>query len=269
MSEILIRRNTVLEALRGSRREIKRLWLQKDLEPKLLGPVMAEAKKRGIPIQTADKQTLGQMARDSSHQGVAVEVGPYVYSAVADMLTLAAERDEKPFLLLLDLLHGPQNIGTLLRTAEICGVHGVIMQDRRAPEITPAVVQYAAGATEHLLVAQVTNLVQSIKQLQQENVWLVGLDLSEEASSLTEVDLDMSLGIVVGHEGSGLRRLVRASCDFLLQLPMRGHVASLNAAVAGSILLYAAWQARGFPGAGHTQPGSATLGGRYGASVAD
>jgi 23S rRNA (guanosine2251-2'-O)-methyltransferase len=188
------------------------------------------------------------MARDSKHQGVALEVGPYPYSDVESMLELANERGERPFLLLLDLLHGPQNIGSLLRTAEICGVHGVILQDRRAPDITPSVVQYSAGAAEHLLIAQVTNLVQTIKQLQENDVWIAGMDLVETAQPLGQIDLDRALGIVVGHEGSGLRRLVGENCDFLIKLPQRGHVESLNAAVAGSILVYAAWQARGFPG---------------------
>jgi len=250
MSEVLIRRNTVLEALRGSRRDIYRLWLQEGLDSKFAADIVAAARARNVPMQTADKQKLGNVARDSSHQGVALEVGPYVYSDVEEMLALAQRQGEKPLLLLLDLLHGPQNIGSLLRTAEICGVHGAILQDRRAPDITPAVVQYSAGAAEHLLIAQVTNLVHTIKALQQQDIWIVGMDLADEAKSLGEIDLDMPLGIVVGHEGGGLRRLVRESCDFLLKLPMRGHVESLNAAVAGSILLYQAWQARGFPGAG-------------------
>jgi 23S rRNA (guanosine2251-2'-O)-methyltransferase len=191
---------------------------------------------------------LSQLAGDGSHQGVVLEVGPYPYSSVEEILETAVTRGERPFILLLDLIHGPQNIGTLLRTAEICGVHGVVVQDRRAPEITPSVVIYSAGAAEHLLVAQVTNLVETMRQLQRQNIWLVGLELDPQAQRLGQVDLDMPLGIVVGHEGSGLRRLVRESCDILLQLPMRGHVESLNAAVAGSVLLYAAWQARGFEG---------------------
>ena len=248
MTEILIRRNTVLEALRGRRREIYRLWLQKGLDRKLAAPILTAAKRRGVPINRADKQKIGRLAHDSSHQGAALAVGPYPYSDVAEMLELAAERGERPFLLLLDLLHGPQNIGSLLRTAEICGVHGVILQDRRAPDITPAVVQYSAGAAEHLLIAQVTNLVQTIRQLQENDVWIVGLDVADDAQLLGQTDLNMPLGIVVGHEGNGLRRLVRDSCDIRLHLPQRGHVESLNAAVAGSILLYAAWQARGFPG---------------------
>lgn len=246
MTEFLIRRNTVLEALRGSRRELFTLWLQDSLDKKLAQPVREAAQERGVRIQTADKQKIGRLAKDNSHQGMALEVGPYVYSEVDEILGLAEQRGEKPFLLLLDLLHGPQNIGSLLRTAEICGVHGVIVQDRRAPEITPAVVQYSAGAAEHLLIAQVTNLVQTIRQLQASDVWIVGMDLAEDAQSLGQVDLNMPLGIVVGHEGQGMRRLVRESCDIRLKLPQKGNVESLNAAVAGSILIYQAWQARGF-----------------------
>ena len=151
-------------------------------------------------------------------------------------------------MLLLDLLHGPQNIGSLLRTAEICGVHGVIIQDRRAPDITPSVVIYSAGAAEHLHVAQVTNLVDVMRQLKEEDVWLVGMDLSDEAQPLHQIDLNMSIGIVVGHEGQGMRRLVRETCDLRITLPMRGHVLSLNVATAGSIALYAAWQARKWEG---------------------
>lgn len=223
-----------------------KLWLQKGLPANEGATILAEAKRRGLNIQAADKNRLTQLAGDSSHQGVVLEVGPYPYVEIVDMLDLAAERGERPFLLLLDLLHGPQNIGSLLRTAESVGVHGVIIQDRRAPEITAQTVIYSAGAAEHLLIAQVTNLVKTMEELKQENVWLVGMDLGEGARPLGQVDLDMPIGIVVGHEGEGMRRLVRAKCDFLLRLPMRGRVESLNAAVAGSVLLYAAWQARGF-----------------------
>ena len=226
-----------------------RLWVQQGLDKKHTANIYAAARARQIPVKTVDKQKLGQMAQDSKHQGVALEVGPYQYCEVTDILAFAAGRQEKPFLLLLDLVHGPQNIGALLRTAEICGVHGIILQDRRAPDITPAVVQYAQGATEHLLIAQVTNLVQTIEQLQAADIWVVGMDIHPEARPLDAIDLDMPIGVVVGHEGSGLRRLVGERCDFLLELPMRGQVESFNAAVAGSILLFAAWQARGFPGA--------------------
>jgi 23S rRNA (guanosine2251-2'-O)-methyltransferase len=224
-----------------------RLWIQKGLRK--ADVFLDAAKRNGIAVKTINKSQLTDLAGDSSHQGVVLEVGQYQYCQVDDMLAMAEERDEKPFLLLMDLLHGPQNIGTLLRTAEACGVHGVILQDRRAPDITPSVVVYSAGAAEHLLVSQVTNLVRTIEQLKAADVWIVGLDLVKEAEPLGRFDLNLPLGIVVGHEGSGLRRLVRERCDFLLAIPMRGRVNSLNAATAGAVILYSAWQARGFEGA--------------------
>jgi 23S rRNA (guanosine2251-2'-O)-methyltransferase len=247
MGEYLYRRNTVLEALRGSRRELIRLWIQQGAGQ--TEAIVTAARERGLPIEETSKQHLGQLAGSGSHQGVVLESGPYVYGTLDEMLALADRRGERPFLLLLDLLHGPHNIGMLLRTAEACGVHGVVIQDRRAPEITPEVVIYSAGAAEHLPITQVTNLVQAMGQLKEQDVWLVGMDLSKEARGPDELDLDMALGVVVGHEGQGMRRLVRQNCDFLVRLPMRGQVESLNAATAGSILLYLAWQARGYQGA--------------------
>jgi 23S rRNA (guanosine2251-2'-O)-methyltransferase len=247
VSEYLYRRNTVLEPLRGSRRVIHRLWYQKNLRH--AGPIIDLARRMGVPSESVLKNRLSDMAEDKRHQGVVLEVGPYPYSSVEEILALSRDRGEMPFLLLLDLLHGPRNIGALLRAAEVFGVHGVILQDRRAPDITPQVVIYSAGAAEHLLVAQVTNLVHTIKQLKTSDVWIAGLDLDAEASLLGQVDLNIPIGMVVGHEGSGLRRLVRESCDFLLQIPMRGQVGSLNASTAGAIALFAAWQAREFEGA--------------------
>lgn len=247
ITEYLYRRNTVLEALRGHRREIHRLWLQDGARQ--TGEIVEVAQAHGIPIEYADKGRLSQLAGDGSHQGVVLEAGPYRYSTLDEILALAAERQERPFLLLLDLLHGPQNIGALLRAAEACGVHGVVLQDRRAPDITPQVVIHSAGAAEHLLIAQVTNLVKAMDRLKKADVWIAGLEMGEQAQQLGQIDLDMPLALVVGHEGDGLRRLVRQHCDFLLRLPMRGHVESLNAATAGAIALYAAWRARGYEGA--------------------
>ncbi|MDX1613443.1 MAG: 23S rRNA (guanosine(2251)-2'-O)-methyltransferase RlmB [Candidatus Promineifilaceae bacterium] len=246
-TEYLYRRNVVWEALRAHRRPLERLWLQQG--GKQLEELAANARRQGLPVESTSKARLTQLAGDRSHQGVVLEAGPYAYSSVESMLARAAEQQEPPLLLLLDLLHGPQNIGTLLRTAEACGVHGIIIQDRRAPEITPQVVRYSAGAAEHLLIAQVTNLVRTMEDLKEADVWLVGLDLSPQAQPLGQIDLNMASGIVVGHEGRGMRRLVRERCDFLVRIPMRGQVDSLNAATAGAVLLYATWQARGFIGA--------------------
>ncbi len=252
--EALVRRHPVLEALRAGRRPFYRLHVERGRDGRAdereLRPILSAAKAANVPVLMVDKPALDRLAQrhaaDPKHQGVLLEAGPYPYAEPDEMLGLAERRGEKPLLLLLDLLHGPQNIGALLRTAEACGVHGIILQDRRAPEITPSVVQYAAGATEHLLIAKVTNLVQTMRLMKEAGVWLAGMDMDDAAREMGQVDLNMAVGVVVGHEGEGLRRLVRDNCDFLVRLPMRGQVESLNAAVAGSILLYAAWQARGF-----------------------
>jgi 23S rRNA (guanosine2251-2'-O)-methyltransferase len=248
MIELLSRRNTVLAALRAARRDLYRLWIQEDIHYRTIAPIIKAATAQSLKVTRASKQEISRKADDSRHQGVLLEAGPYIYANIDEMLTLAVSREEMPFLLILDLLHGPQNIGALLRTAEICGVHGVIVQDRRAPEITTTVVQYSAGAAEHLLINQATNLAQIIGRLQERDIWVAGLDVDESAQQFGSTDLNMPLALVVGHEGSGLRRLIRERCDFLLYLPMRGQTESLNAAVAGSILLYATWQARGFSG---------------------
>lgn len=246
MHELLTRRNPVYAALHAGKRNIYKLWIQDDIKRGSIEFILQAASERNVAIQKASKQDINNKAQDSRHQGVLLETGPYIYASIDDAIALAADRNEKPFLLVFDLLHGPQNIGNLLRTAEVCGVHGVILQDRRAPDVTPAVVQYSAGATEYLRIAQVTNLAQSLTILKDNGVWVVGLDIDKSAVQFGAVDLDLPIALTVGHEGSGLRRIIKKHCDFLLRLPMRGHTESLNAAVAGSILLYAAWQARGF-----------------------
>jgi 23S rRNA (guanosine2251-2'-O)-methyltransferase len=159
------------------------------------------------------------------------------------MLNLAKERGEAPFILILDALQDPQNLGTLLRTAEAVGVHGVLLPLRQTATITPAVVTASSGASEHLLVGQ-SNLAQAMDILVENNLWLIGLDGGPESQPLEQVNLKGPLGLVVGNEGQGMRRLVREKCDVLLRLPMRGNIESLNAAVAGSVALYLALGAR-------------------------
>jgi 23S rRNA (guanosine2251-2'-O)-methyltransferase len=173
-----------------------------------------------------------------SHQGLMVEAGEYPYVEIDDMLDLAKQRSEPPLILLLDVIQNPQNLGTLLRTAEAVGVHGVIIPQRRGVEVTQAVVNASSGASEHLLIARVVNLVAALTDLKQHEIWMTGLDNLPEARPLDQADLRGAIGLVVGNEGEGMRRLVRDSCDFLVKLPMRGQVDSLNAAVAGSVVLY-------------------------------
>src|SRR5258706_12647041 len=157
---------------------------------------------------------------------------------------MSEELDEPALLLMLDHLQIPQNVVTLLRTAEAVGAHGVVMPGRRAAEVTPAVVNASSGATEHLRIAVVGNLAQSIAEVQKAGVWVVGIEDDERAHTYDRADLDMPLRLVVGAEGSGLARLTRERCDFLVRLPMHGQITSLNAAVAGSIVLYHAWRGR-------------------------
>lgn len=242
--EHLFRRNAVRECLRAGRRQIYKLTVARDGDLKEAQDILIEARRRKIPIVDSDKKTLNVAAHGEAHQNVLLEVGPYPYADLPDVLDAAQARQEMPLVLLLDLVQDPRNVGALLRTAEALGVHGVVIQERRGCEITPTVVTTSAGAAEHLRVAQVTNLVEAMRWLKQHDVWLVGLALAEDAQPLHQLDLNMPVGLVIGNEGDGLRRLVRDRCDFLAQLPMYGHVQSLNAAVAGSLALYAARAAR-------------------------
>lgn len=246
-SERLFRRNAVRECLRAGRRQIYKLTLARDGDLKDAQDIVTEARRRQIPIVDSDKKTLNVAAHGEPHQNVLLEVGPYPYADLPEVLEIARARNEMPLVLLLDLVQDPRNVGALLRTAEAMGVHGIVIQERRGCEITPTVVTTSAGAAEHLRVAQVTNLVEAMRWLKKHDVWLVGLALAAEARPLHQMDLNMPLGLVIGNEGDGLRRLVRDRCDFLAQLPMHGQVQSLNAAVAGSLALYAARAARAKP----------------------
>jgi len=243
-AEILFRRNAVRECLRAGRRKIYRLRVARDGDLKDAHDILAEARRRKIEIEESDKKTLNLVTHGEPHQGVVLEVGAYVYADLTEIVARAEQRREAPFVLLLDLVQDPRNVGALLRTAEAMGVHGVVIQERRGCDITPTVVTTSAGAAEHLLVAQVTNLVEAMRWWRDRDVWLVGLGLSPEARAFDEIDLNMPLGLVIGNEGDGLRRLVRDRCDFLVKLPMFGRVQSLNAAIAGSLAIYAARRAR-------------------------
>jgi 23S rRNA (guanosine2251-2'-O)-methyltransferase len=236
--EILYGRNSIYESLRVGRRKPYKLILAEGVqEMGTVNQIVLLARQSGVPVSRVQRRDLDQLG-DVHHQGVALETSDYPYSSLADILALARPRDEAPLLLLLDLLKDPQNVGSLVRTAEAVGVHGVVIQRRRAVGITPAVVHASAGAVEHLLVAQVTNLVDAIGRLKREDLWVVGLEAAGEALLYHEADLTGPLALVVGSEGEGLRRLVRERCDFLVRLPMCGQVTSLNASVAGSIVLY-------------------------------
>jgi 23S rRNA (guanosine2251-2'-O)-methyltransferase len=242
MKEYIYSRNAVQESLRARRRQFFQLLVAEGIKEKnRIKDIIILAQHQKIKIERVPRSRLDSIHRQ--HQGVALQVSGYPYQDLVDILELAAQRQESPFILLLDTLQDPQNLGTLLRTAEAVGVHGVVIPLARTAQVTPAVVNASSGASEHLLIAQ-ANLSQVISTLKEEGLWIIGLEGSAEASTASQIRLDGPLGLVVGSEGEGMRRLVRESCDLLLQLPMRGQIESLNAAVAGSIALYLAMQAR-------------------------
>lgn len=243
MKEWILGRNPVYEVLRAKRRHFFRLLVAQGVDEKgRLGEILKLASTHKIPVTRVPRQQLDSLGSgdSQSHQGVALEASEYPYCALQDILALAEERQEPPFLLVLDMVQNPQNLGALLRTAEAAGVHGILIPLRRAAGVTPAVVHASAGAAEHLFVTQV-NLAQALDTLKQDaGVWVMGLEGSPEAKPYDSLKLDGPLALVVGNEGEGMRDLVRRSCDVLIRLPMVGKVESLNAAVAGSIVLYRA-----------------------------
>lgn len=244
-TELIYGRNPALEALRSGRRQIHQLLLAQGLEEDdRIQQLIAQAESAKAPIERRPRREFEELAGNA--QGVALRVSPYPYAELQDMIDLAEARREAPWILLLDVLKDPQNVATLLRTAEAVGVHGVVLPFRRSASVTPAVVSASSGATEHLLIGQ-ANLAQAIEWFKERDLWITGLEGSSQATPLAKADLKGPMGLVIGSEGEGMRRLVRQSCDFLVRLPMRGQVESLNAAAAGSVALYFTLAARGFP----------------------
>jgi 23S rRNA (guanosine2251-2'-O)-methyltransferase len=249
MTEYIYGHWPVMESLRANRREFEQLILSQKVEERgVVGDIVDLAKDRGVPIKRVPRRILDDLSNSSNHQSTILRTAGYPYVEVEDILDFAEERGEKPFILLLDLLKDPQNVGSLIRVADAVGVHGVIMQERRSVSVTPSVISASSGAVEHIRVAQVTNLVNTMKELKKQEIWMIGLDIGPQLLPLNKTDLNMALGLVLGSEGEGMRRLVRDTCDIMLTLPMRGNVGSLNVATVGSVALYAAWQARNWQG---------------------
>lgn len=252
MQEVILGQQPVVEVLRADRRRAFRLYLLQSKEEQLekdpsqtnkLKEILQLCHQRNIPIQKVDRLKLDSLG--SNHQGIALFVEPYPYADFADILELISSPSEetKPMFLVLDMIQDPQNLGTLLRTAEAVGVRGVLLPLRRSALVTPAVVHASSGASEHLHICQ-ANLAQAIERMKKLGVWVIGLDSSGDDLLISQLPYQESLAFVVGNEGEGIRPLVRASCDMILRLPMCGNIESLNAAVAGSIVLYLTWLSR-------------------------
>lgn len=243
MKEFIYSRNAVYETLRARRREVFRLEIADNVQVKgKMADILALASQRKIPVAKVKRAQLDRI--HENNQGIVAEVSAYPYNDLLEILDHARERNEPPFVLLLDSLNDPQNFGALIRTAEAVGVHGVVIPLAHTVEVTPAVVNASSGASEHLRIAR-SNLAQAIDALKEENVWVVGLDQDgETVGAKTKRHLTGAVAVVVGSEGEGIRQLTRAKCDIVLKLPMRGQIESLNAAVAGSVALYLAYLAR-------------------------
>ena len=242
MKEFIYSRNAVYETLRAKRRDVFEILIAEGAQEKgKLSEIIDSAIQRKIKVTRVPRGRLDKI--HENHQGVVAEASKYPYSDVIDILDHARQKSELPFVLILDSLQDPQNFGTLLRTAEAVGVHGIVIPLARTVEVTPSVVNASSGASEHMLIAQ-ANLAQAMDSLKDAEVWMVGLDQAGIKMEAGSRHLRGALGLVVGSEGEGLRELTRKKCDILLKLPMRGEIESLNAAVAGSVALYLAFMAR-------------------------
>lgn len=235
-------KNPVLEALRSGR-TIEKLLVARGISEGTVGEIINMAREKGIVIQEVDRQRLDEISDFGIHQGVIAYVTPYHYVEVDEIILRAKEKGEDPFLIILDEVTDPHNLGAVIRTAECCGAHGVIIPKRRSAGLTPAVVKASAGAVEYMPVAKVTNLARLLDELKTHGIWIVGADL--EGSPYTRLNLTGPLALVIGSEGQGIRRLVKEKCDFLAGIPLKGRIESLNASVAAGILMYEVVRQRG------------------------
>jgi len=235
MQEKLAGVNSIMEALRGKRR-VHKIYIQEGRAGKRIDELLQIAKKKGIFFQYVDKQRLDQMYTTANHQGVIAQVDSYEYSSVDEILEQAALLGKEPFILILDGIEDPQNLGSIIRTAECAGVQGIIIPQHNSSEVTAAVARASAGAVEHIPIARETNLVNCIKRLKEKGLWVVGADM--EGSEYFSCQMPSPTALVIGGEGSGIRRLVRQNCDMLVSIPMTGLISSLNASVAAGLVIY-------------------------------
>jgi len=236
MQEKLAGVNSIMEALRG-KRKIHKIYIQEGRGGKKIEELVQQAQKKGIYCQYVDKQRLDGMYTSANHQGIVAQVDSYEYSTVDEILEQAALRGQDPFVLILDGIEDPQNLGSIIRTAECAGVHGIIIPQHSSAEVTAAVARASAGAIEHMLIARETNLVNSIKYLKTQGLWVVGASM-EGRTEFFDADIPSPTAIVIGGEGTGIRRLVSQNCDLLVKIPMLGRISSLNASVAAGLIIY-------------------------------
>ena len=227
-------RNPVIEAIKSDR-EIDKILIANSAKEGSIKKIIGMAKDKNIIIQYVDKHKLDEVSTSHSHQGVIAYASEYKYYELDELIDLAKNKDEDPFFIILDEITDPHNLGSIIRTADAVGAHGVIIPKRRSVHITPVVAKASAGAVEYMPVCKVTNIVNTIKRLKEEGLWIAAADMDGE--TFYKQNLTGPLGVVIGSEGFGISRLVKQNCDFIVKMPMIGNVTSLNASVAGGILL--------------------------------
>ena len=234
-------RNPIIEALKNNR-PIEKIMVNKASKEGSIKKILAMAKENKVIIQEVDRHKLDEMSESHAHQGVIAITSDYRYYDLDEILEIPKEKGEDPFLIILDGITDPHNLGSIIRTADAVGAHAVIIPKRRSVQITPIVAKASAGAVEYLPVCKVTNIVNTIKTLKENGLWIAAVDM--DGQTFYQQNLGGPLGLVVGSEGEGISRLVKQNCDFTVSMPMSGNVTSLNASVAGGILLYEVYRQR-------------------------
>ena len=235
-AEVVVGRNSVMEALKSGR-SVNKVLVAKGEKQGSIKEIIALARSNGLVVQEVEAGKLNELSGGMRHQGIAALAAPVDYVEIEDILAKAAGMGEEPFLVLLDELEDPHNLGAILRTADASGVHGVLIPKRRSCPLSATVAKTSAGAVEYVPVARIGNISQTLKSLKKAGLWVVGADMSGDREYY-EADLTGPMVVVIGSEGKGLSRLTREHCDFLVRIPMRGRINSLNASVACSLLLY-------------------------------
>lgn len=238
--EMIAGKNPVLEALRAGR-EINKVWVAEGVKKTGIQELIDLAKEQGVLVQFVPKQKVDKLAEN--HQGIVASVAAYDYAELDDLFAAAKAKNEDPCILILDELEDPHNLGSIMRTADAIGVHGIIIPKRRAVGLTAVVAKASTGAIEHVPVVRVTNLAQTVDELKDRGVWIAGTD-AKGSQDYRKMDATLPLALIIGSEGKGMSRLLKDKCDFLYNLPMVGHVTSLNASVAAALLMYEVYRKR-------------------------
>lgn len=242
LGDFIIGRHPAVEALKSTEQTINKVWLQDGIHSDAISEVLALAKERGLVVQNAPKSKLDELSDGQNHQGVVLSIAAFEYAELDDLFAKAAEKDEAPFFLILDSIEDPHNLGSIMRTADAAGAHGIIIPKRRAVQLTATVAKTSTGAIEHVPVVRVTNLVNTVKELKDRGLWIFGTDMN--GTDYRRWDATGPVALIIGNEGRGVAPLLKQNVDEMLTIPMIGHVQSLNASVAASLLIYQGFSSR-------------------------